>query len=53
MPPTFATLEGTDSTKEEKTGELIGVAEENIRMGDYVSVDNITRKLRRTIATDQ
>ena len=39
--------------KKENTGKLVGVSEEKIRIGDCVSQDNITGKLRRAIATDQ
>ncbi|MCP6727345.1 MAG: hypothetical protein KJI69_05050 [Patescibacteria group bacterium] len=38
--------------KKENTGRIVGVAEEKIEIGHYVSVDNITGKLRRTIADD-
>lgn len=39
--------------KRENSGMRIGVAEENIQTGDYVSLDDKTGKLRRTIATDK
>ena len=47
-------MKGIALTKqEEKTGRLVGIAEENIHIGDYVSQDNTTGKLRKTITTDQ